>query len=153
MFIFHSSPKKFVWVFRGQTAVRQRGREWAGGGLIWRLRTFILTPSLMGWRQQRTRGRGDVLVRTQNNRGQKPECVGHAHSHTHKHTLLTCNAPCTQHYPVLSHTVGSSREPNKNTNLTSRSLQVGASRLTPVSIPWADSKTSFFIVSLLATAL
>ena len=51
---------------------------------------------------------------------------------THTHSLLTCDAPCTQHCPVLSHTVRSSREPNKNTHLTPPSLQAGASRLRTV---------------------
>ena len=59
----------------------------------------------------------------------------HTHTHTHRHTLLTYHTQRSQYYPgVLSHTFWSSREPNKNTNLTSCSLQVDAFKFTSETV-------------------
>lgn len=55
------------------------------------------------------------------------------HTHAHERTLLTYDTHCTERCPVLGHTFRSSREPNRNTNLTSCSLQVDASRFTTVT--------------------
>lgn len=60
-----------------------------------------------------------------------------SHIHTRMRTLLPDSMHPGAHYPgVLSHTFQSSREPNKNTNLTSCSLQVDSFKFTSETVMW-----------------